>query len=101
MRVALGEFASVCMASRFGSDLVFGMQSAARYYSRKLASVADSGPYLRLPKRVEKPLVELDVTFDSEVLRTLEWEARSRAVDLQQLLTHAVFVYLADLDREF
>jgi hypothetical protein len=101
MRVALGEFACFCVASRFGADLGIGIQSAARYYSRKLASPADPGPRLRLPKRLENPFVELDVPIDAEVLERLEREARVRSVDVQQLLEHAVFVYFADLDRGF
>jgi hypothetical protein len=101
MKVALGEFACMCVASRFGSDLALGIQSATRHYSRMLASAADSGPRLRLPKPVEDPSVELEVALDREVLGRLESEARMRAVDLQQLLNHAIFVYLAELDRQF
>lgn len=101
MRVALGEFACFCVASRFGADFVFGIQSAARYYSRKQASPADSGPRLRLPRRLENPFVELEVPIDAEVKDRLEREAKVRSVDVQQLLNHAVFVYFADLDRGF
>jgi hypothetical protein len=101
MRVALGEFACFCVASRFGADLGFGIQSATRYYSRKLASPAGVGPRLRLPRRLENPFVELEVSIDPEVRDRLEREARDRSVDVQQLLNHAVFVYFAELDRDF
>jgi hypothetical protein len=101
MRVALGEFACFCVASRFGADLGFGIQSATRYYSRKLASPSASTPSLRLPRRLENPFVELEVPIDAEVRDRLEQEARVRSVDVQQLLNHAVFVYFADLDRGF
>ncbi|HWC47888.1 MAG TPA: hypothetical protein VG448_03295 [Solirubrobacterales bacterium] len=99
MKVALGEFACFCVASRFGADLGFGIEAAARYYSRKLGSQAGSGPRSRLPKRLESPFVELDVPIDAEVVARLEQEALTRAVDVQQLLNHAVFVYFAELDR--
>jgi len=99
MRVALGEFACFCVASRFGADLGFGVQSAARYYSRWLGSPAEQAPRSRLPKRLESPFVELDVPIEAEVADRLEREARVRSVDLQQLLNHAVFVYFAELDR--
>jgi hypothetical protein len=99
MRVALGEFACFCVASRFGPDLGSGIQSAARYYSRRLASQVESAPRPRLPKRLEKPFVELDVPIDDEVVRRLEREAVVRSVDVQQLLNHAVFVYFAEVDR--
>lgn len=101
MKVALGEFACFCVASRFGADLGFGIESAARYYSRKLSSQAESGLRSRLPKRLERPFVEIDVPIDAEVLDRLEREAMVRSVDVQQLLNHAVFVYFAELDREF
>jgi hypothetical protein len=101
MRVALGEFACFCVASRFGADLGFGIESAARYYSRKLGSQAEPepAPRSRLPKRLESPFVELDVPIDAEVAERLEREAMVRSVDVQQLLNHAVFVYFAELDR--
>jgi hypothetical protein len=101
MRVALGEFACFCVASRFGADLAYGIESAARYYSRKLSSQGEQGSLSRLPKRLESPFVELDVPLDSEVVDRLEREASMRSVDVQQLLNHAVFVYCAELDREF
>jgi len=101
MRVALGEFACFCVASRFGADLGGGIESAARYYSRKLSSQAESGSRSRLPKRLERPFLELEVPLDAEVVDQLEREARMRSVDVQQLLNHAVFVYFAELDREF
>lgn len=99
MRVALGEFACFCVASRFGADLGFGIESAARYYSRKLAAQAEAAPHSRLPKRLESPFVELDVPIEPEVADRLEREALVRSVDVQQLLNHAVFVYFAELDR--
>lgn len=101
MKVALGEFACFCVASRFGADLGFGIESAARFYSRKLSSQAETAPRLRLPQRLERPFVELDVPIEAEVVARLEEEALSRSVDVQQLLNHAVFVYFAELDRSF
>jgi len=99
MRVALGEFACWCVASRFGPDLGSGIQSAARFYSRRLAAQVGSAPRSRLPKRLDKPFVELDVPIDDEVVERLEREATVRSVDVQQLLNHAVFVYFAEIDR--
>ncbi|MCW2988717.1 MAG: hypothetical protein JWM24_1655 [Solirubrobacterales bacterium] len=99
MRVALGEFACFCIASRFGADVGMGIQSAARYYSRKLASCGVPPPGLRLSRCLDSPLIELDVPIEDEIVERLEREARSRSVDVQLLLNHAVFVYFADLDR--
>jgi hypothetical protein len=99
MRVALGEFACFCVASRFGADIGSGIESAARYYSRKLGSEAGADARLRLPRRLDSPFVELDVPLEAEVVDRLEREALVRSVDVQQLLNHAVFVYFAELDR--
>jgi hypothetical protein len=101
MRVALGEFACFCVASRFGADLSAGIESAARFYTRKLSSQGESGSWTRLPKRLDSPFLELDVPLDSALIDRLEREAETRSVDVQQLLNHAVFVYCAELDREF
>jgi hypothetical protein len=101
MKVALGEFACFCVTSRFGADVISGIQSAARYYSRKLGSQADSAPRSRLPKRLQRPFAEFEVPLEREVIERLEREALVRAVDVQQLLNHAVFVYFAELDRGF
>jgi hypothetical protein len=100
MRVVLGEFACLCVASRFGADIAYGIQSATRYYSRRLASPAGSRSRLRPLRRIENPFVELDVPIDADVVDRLEREAAVRSVDVQQLLNHAVFVYFADLDRD-
>jgi hypothetical protein len=100
MKVELGKFACFCVESRFGSNLDIGVQSAARHYCRRLRSASSPSPGLRLPRMAESPFVELEVSLDEEVLAPLEREARCRSVDVQQVLNHAVFVYLADLDRD-
>jgi len=41
---------------------------------------------------------EFELAVDPEIQTKLEREARRQAVQLEQLLVHAVFVYLADLD---
>jgi hypothetical protein len=99
MRVELGKFACFCLESRFGSDLTSGVQSAARYYSRQLQSSSGRSPNRVRHLRAEGPIVEVEVALDEEVLGPLEVEARSRSVDVQQILNHAVLVYMADLDR--
>lgn len=99
MKVELGKFACFCLESRFGSDLDVGIQNAARYYSRQLQSNSRRPPDRLMGARAEGPTVEVEVALDEEVLGPLEREARSRSVDLQQVLSQAVFAYTADLDR--
>ncbi len=102
MKVVLGKFACFCVETRFGADISSGVQSAFRHYSRRLRSSTPpvAIPGFRRGRALERPLTELEVAVEPEIEDRLEREARDNAVDLQQIFNHAVFVYLADLDRE-
>jgi hypothetical protein len=96
----LGTFACVCMEARLGPDLSTGVQVAVRHYTRRLRSARKPVPiprFLRDQPR-KNGRIEFDVAIEPEVQELLEEEARKREVYLDQLLSHAVFVYLADLD---
>ena len=47
---------------------------------------------------VYKPEVVVDVDFDAEVEEQLKREAESQGSTAEKLVTHAVLVYLAELD---
>lgn len=100
MEVVLGKFACFCLETRFGSDFATGVQVALHHYTRRLKShrepIVVPAFYLgRGPDGVE---AEFDLAVESEIEATLEREARRQAVPVEQLLAHAVFVYIADLD---
>ena len=103
MKIMLGTFACFCLEARFGPDLSTGVQAAVRHYTRRLRSARKPVPIPRfLREEVQQGgRIELDVPFEPEVQEILEREAREREVFLDQLLSHAVFVYLADLDAVF
>jgi hypothetical protein len=102
VKVALGKFACFCIETRFGSDLHGGVRAALRFYVRSLESaltpIAVPAFYLHLDRAPGASAVEFDLAVEPEVETALVEEARRQAVGMQQLLTHAVFVYLADLD---
>jgi hypothetical protein len=103
MKIMLGTFGCACMEARFGSDLSTGVQVAMRHYTRRLRSARKPIPIPRFfgEGAQQGERIELEVPFEPEVQETLEREARKREVLLDQLLSHAVFVYLADLDVAF
>lgn len=101
MRVALGRFACSGIEARLGTDVAAGVRAALLHYTRRLRSGRKPVdlPH-RLPDgRPEAPAVDLELSIDPEVERALERETRRQGASLQQLATHAVFVYLADLDE--
>jgi hypothetical protein len=100
MKVMLGTFACFCMEARFGPDIGTGVQAAVRHYTRRLRSArkpVEIPRFLRDQSR-DDARREFEVSIEPEVQEILEQEAGRRHVYLDQLLSHAVFVYLADLD---
>jgi hypothetical protein len=98
VKVALGKFARTGIEELLGADLAVGVQAALTHYTRRLGSNW---------KPVRPPhfdWVSLDGTdaFDLAVAPELEAElqreAREQQVPIEQILAHAVLVYLADLE---
>ena len=100
MKIFLGAFTSKSVQARLGGDLATGIELAARHYGRRLGSVHPPPPFTGLAVSGDQPTVEVEVRLDPEDTALLEAEARRSGGDLQGLLTHAVLVYLADLDRD-
>jgi hypothetical protein len=100
MKIALGKFACFCIETRFGSDLRGGVQAALRFYTRSLESATTpiAVPAFCMDRARESSEVEFDLAVEAEVEAALVREAHRQAVGMRELLTHAVFVYLADLD---
>jgi hypothetical protein len=100
VKIVLGKFACFCLKTRFGSDVTTGAQTALRHYTRRLKSQREPAviPAFcrgRVPDGAE---AEFDLAVEPEEEAILEKEARRQAVPMEQLLSHAVFVYIADLD---
>jgi hypothetical protein len=105
MRVALDIFARSGIETHLGQDLVAGVRAALRHYTRRLDREAEELP--RFP-RFRRELIpdperrgtELELSVDPAVEAALAHEAReSPGVTVEQMVAHAVMVYLADMDR--
>jgi hypothetical protein len=96
--VALGSFARSSIEDQFGTNVAAGVRAALVHYTRRLKS--GQRP-VEVPGAWRQPIrsvVEFELPIDREVWETLEHEAREQEVSIDQLLVHAIFVYLADLD---
>ena len=101
MKVALGTFACFCIEARFGPDPAPTVQAALRHYTRRLKSAKPPLPLPAFSRPNSAPDgsgAEFDLAVEPEVQAALEEEAQAQAVRVEQLIAHAVFVYLADLD---
>jgi hypothetical protein len=100
MKVALGTFARNGIEALLGVDLASGVRAALNDFTQRI----DSGrPPLALPQMVGEgaaggsPAVDLDL--DDHTWLVLRREAARQGASVAQLTTHAVLVYLAELDR--
>jgi hypothetical protein len=98
VKVALGKFARSSIEELLGADLHVGVQAALAHYTHRLSS------NLKPVRPPDFAWVSLDGadTFDltvaPELEAALEREALEQRVPLDQILVHAVLVYLADLE---
>lgn len=103
MRVTLSTFARNGIEAFLGRDIDAGVQAALRHYTGRKGSSGRTAP--AFPRFLsglaeDRPGIDLELTVDPEIQAVLEREAReSDGVSLEQIATHAVLVYLADLDR--
>ncbi|MGB7587355.1 MAG: hypothetical protein WBM00_01460 [Solirubrobacterales bacterium] len=102
MKIALGKFARFGLETRFRNDVGVGVQAALLHYARRLRS---GRPPVDIPAlfRSQAPAPhDAGGTFylpvDPEIEVALERKALEHRVPVGQVLDHAVFVYLADLD---
>jgi hypothetical protein len=98
VKVALGKFARSSIEELLGGDLHDGVEAALTHYTHRLNSNL---------KPVRPPDFDwvsvdsgdiFDLTVAPELEAALEQEALEQRVPLDQILVHAVLVYLADLE---
>lgn len=103
MKVVLSTFACNGIEAFLGRDIGAGVQAALRHYTRSKGSSDRTAP--KFPRFLsgstdDRSGADLELAVDPEIQAVLEREAReSNGVSLEQVTTHAVLVYLADLDR--
>lgn len=101
MRIALGTTACVGIETHLGSDIPGGVRVALADYASRLESgsalIGIPGVLRGLDRSA--PVVAFDLEVDEWIEIALEREAARHGVSADEAATHAVLVYLADLDR--
>lgn len=96
--VELGKLACSGLEGHFGTDLTVGARKALLHYSYKLRS----GRKPIAAPRFLRPTSEVEAKFDLELDRATEEQLAREAdrlrITVTELATHAVLVYLAELD---
>lgn len=101
MKVELGKFALSSIEAHSGADLAGGVRAALHHYVYRLgSSLALTGPprFLVEGTRSERATSAFEVAVPPEIEAVLESHAHRHQVPLSQVLAHAVFTYLADLE---
>jgi hypothetical protein len=96
--VELGKLACSGLEGHFGTDLTGGVRKALLHYTYKLRT----GRQPMAAPRFLRPTTEVEAKFDLELDRVTEaqlaHEAGRLRISMTELSTHAVLVYLAELD---
>lgn len=101
MRVALGAFACAGIRTHMSSDIPAAVERAVFHYTGKLKA---GRPQVEFPHfdddegTSRDPEVVIDLALAPEVEVLLEREAKRQDVAVEQLVAHAVLIYLAELD---
>ncbi len=109
MKVTLGQFACSGLESQVGTDLTAAVETAIRHYTGKLTYGRPPQPFPRFlgtersqdfgtDTSAENELEELEVALDFQTEALLRREAMKYDTDVDAIATHAVMVYLAELD---
>lgn len=102
MKVALGSFASSGIEDHLSADIPAGVQAALFHYAGKMKTGRGLLDVPRFsPEQAfgeTKAGVELELEVDEEIEAMLEIEAARQGVTIDQLVVHAVLIYLAELD---
>jgi hypothetical protein len=85
-----------------GASPADAVRSAVRHYLRELKQ-GRAVPFPRFNSGNDQraALAEIDLSLDGETATALEREAERQHVGIEQLLVHAMFVYLADVDAAY
>jgi hypothetical protein len=98
INVELGKLACNGLEGHFGRDLNAGVRKALLHYAYKLkVGRRPVAPPQFLPSD-RTPYARFDLTLDRLTEEAMEQEAQRQHVTTSQLATHAVLVYLAELD---
>jgi hypothetical protein len=99
MRVELSKFACDGIETQLGADIPGGVRMALFHYASKLKAGRKPSPF---PRFLSGPSPEVerafDLTVDPETEAILERDALRQRTTTDRLVSHAVLVYLAELE---
>jgi hypothetical protein len=96
--VELGKLACTGLEGHFGTDLTIGARKALLHYTYKLKVGRKPIAAPRFLGPAPPAKAKFDLTLDRDTEAVLSQEARRLRITTTQLATHAVLVYLAELD---
>lgn len=98
VKVELGKLACTGLRGHFGADPAIGARKALLHYAYKLKVGRKPIAAPRFLDSRSPAEAKFDLTLDRDTEAVLSQEASRLRIDTTQLATHAVFVYLAELD---
>jgi hypothetical protein len=98
INVELGKLACSGLEGHFGPDLTVGARKALLHYAYKLKVGRRPLAPPRFLDPEPDPHAKFELTLDRMTEEALEQEAQRQHVTMSRLATHAVLVYLAELD---
>lgn len=98
LNIELGELACSGLEGHFGSDLAVGARKALVHYVNKLRVGRPPVAPPRFLGDSPDPQAVFNLNLDAEAEALLAREALRQRVSLTRLATHAVLVYLAELE---
>lgn len=96
--VELGKLACTGLEGHFGTDLTIGARKALLHYTYKLKAGRKPIAAPRFLGTAAPAAAKFELTLDRDTETALSQEARRLRISATQLATHAVLVYLAELD---
>jgi hypothetical protein len=98
VNVELGKLACSGLEGHFGTDLTVGARKALLHFAYKLRSGRKPIAAPRFLGAASPVEAKFELTLDRESEALLSQEARRLRIDTTQMASHAVLVYLAELD---
>jgi hypothetical protein len=100
MKVELGKIACSGIETHLGADVPAGVRMALFHYASKLKAGRKPTPFPRFlaDRTPQEPEMAFDLLVDAETEAMLEQEALRQRTTMDQLVTHSVLVYLAELE---
>jgi len=97
----LGHLARSGIETRLGGDVSEGVRVALRSYAESLAAGHEqlACPGFSLSSSELSAAGDLELPLDVELEEALEAEVRRQDVSMEQLVSHAIFLWLAEVDR--